>query len=55
MAAQNLAAVDGARLTVRLGVGACDSGITPLVRERPDVVVVGGGVTRATGECIAIC
>ncbi|MFE9188816.1 hypothetical protein ACFYL6_04310 [Micromonospora sp. NPDC007208] len=52
VAAQNLAAVDGARLTVRLGVGACDTGITPLVWERPDVVVVGGSVTRATGECI---
>ncbi|MEU5907709.1 hypothetical protein [Micromonospora sp. NPDC047527] len=52
VAAQDLVAVDGARLTVRLGVGACDTGITPLVRERPDVVVVGGGVTRPTGECI---
>ncbi|MEU8422868.1 hypothetical protein AB0C15_18520 [Micromonospora sp. NPDC048835] len=52
VAAQNLAAVDGARLTVRLGVGACDTGITPLVWERPDVVVVGGHVTRASGECI---
>lgn len=54
VAAQDLAAVDDARLTVRLGVGACDTGITPLVWERPDVVVVGGGVTRATGECIAL-
>ncbi|MGW5557225.1 hypothetical protein ACWER9_08390 [Micromonospora sp. NPDC003944] len=52
VAAQDLAAVDGARLTVRLGVGACDTGITPLVWERPDVVVVGGHVTRASGECI---
>ncbi|MET8257169.1 hypothetical protein [Micromonospora sp. NPDC005205] len=54
VAAHDLATVDGARLTVRLGVGACDTGITPLVWERPDVVVVGGGVTRATGECIAL-
>ncbi|MET8089060.1 hypothetical protein [Micromonospora sp. NPDC005220] len=54
VAAQDLAAVDDARLTVRLGVGACDTGITPLVWERPDVVVVGGGVTRATGECVAM-
>ncbi|MEO3770175.1 hypothetical protein [Micromonospora sp. B9E7] len=54
VAAQDLAAVDGTRLTVRLGVGACDTGITPLVWERPDVVVVGGSVTRATGECIAV-
>ncbi|MFF5177612.1 hypothetical protein ACFY2Q_06250 [Micromonospora sp. NPDC000316] len=54
VAAQDLAAVDGVRLTVRLGVGACDTGITPLVWERPDVVVVGGAVTRATGQCIAM-
>ncbi|WP_410809637.1 hypothetical protein [Micromonospora sp. 067-2] len=54
VAAQDLAAVDGARLTVRLGVGACDTGITPLVVERPDVVVVGGAVTRPTGDCIAL-
>ncbi|MET7706904.1 hypothetical protein [Micromonospora sp. NPDC005413] len=54
VAAQDLAAVDGTRLTVRLGVGACDTGITPLVWERPDVVVVGGSVTRATGVCPAL-
>ncbi|MFG2051252.1 hypothetical protein ACGFIW_27960 [Micromonospora sp. NPDC048935] len=52
--AQNLVAVDDVRMTVGLGVGACDTGITPLVWERPDVVVVGGRVTRATGECIAV-
>ncbi|MET8040117.1 hypothetical protein ABZU25_04520 [Micromonospora sp. NPDC005215] len=52
--AQNLTAIDGARLTVQLGVGACDTGITPLVWERPDAVVVGGSITRATGECIAV-
>ncbi|MEV4820470.1 hypothetical protein [Micromonospora sp. NPDC049274] len=51
VAAQDLTAVDGARLTFRLGVGACDTGITPLVRELPDVVVVGGRVTRSTGVC----
>lgn len=50
--AQDLAApTEGARLTYRLGVGACDTGITPLVLERDDVVVVGGGVTRSTGVC----
>ncbi|MET8198920.1 hypothetical protein [Micromonospora taraxaci] len=54
VAAQNLAAVDGERVTVRLGVGACDTEITPLVWERPDVVVVGGRVTRAAGECIDV-
>ncbi|MFG1884896.1 hypothetical protein [Micromonospora sp. NPDC049102] len=52
--AQDLAAVDGARLTVRLGVNACDTGITPLVSERPDVVIVGGAVTRSTGVCTAV-
>jgi hypothetical protein len=45
--------VDGNRLTYRLGVGACDTGITPLLLERDDVVVVGGGVTRSTGLCTA--
>nr|QLJ99580.1 hypothetical protein HZU44_05525 [Micromonospora carbonacea] len=49
--AQDLRAVDGAKLTWRVGVGACDTGITPLVQERDDVVVVGGGVTPATGMC----
>ncbi|MCX5069397.1 hypothetical protein OOJ91_26475 [Micromonospora lupini] len=51
VAAQDIVAVDGARLTLRLGVGACDTGITPVVRELPDVVVVGGQVTRSTGVC----
>lgn len=51
VAAQDLTAVEGAQLTYRLGVGACDTGITALVWERDDVVVVGGGVTRATGLC----
>ncbi|WP_422738447.1 hypothetical protein ACN263_03900 [Micromonospora sp. WMMD729] len=54
VAAQDLAAVDGARLTVRLGVGSCDTGITPLVSERPDAVVVGGTVVRSTGVCNAM-
>lgn len=49
--AQHTERVDGARLTYVLGVGACDTGITPLVQERADVVVVGGGVVRATGVC----
>ncbi|WP_229399613.1 hypothetical protein [Micromonospora okii] len=49
--AQDLEAVYGAMLTWRLGVGACDTGITPLVWEGDDVVVVGGGVTRSTGVC----
>ncbi len=49
--AQDLRAVDGATLTVRLGTGACDTDVTPLVHERDDVVVIGGGVTRSTGVC----
>ncbi|WP_407938794.1 hypothetical protein [Micromonospora rubida] len=49
--AQDLQTVEGARLTWRIGVGACDTGATPLVQERDDVVVVGGGVTPATGIC----
>ncbi|MGV9211442.1 hypothetical protein ACTFTM_06215 [Micromonospora sp. RB23] len=52
--AQDLASVDGAKMTVRLGVGSCDTDITPLVWERPDVVVVGGTVTRSAGVCNAM-
>ncbi|MGB2569425.1 hypothetical protein ACPFP2_13370 [Micromonospora citrea] len=51
VAAQHLRATDGATLGYVLGVGSCDTGITPLVRERDDVVVVGGAVTRSTGVC----
>ncbi|TDC29833.1 hypothetical protein E1166_29610, partial [Micromonospora sp. KC213] len=43
--------VDGATITYLLGVGACDTGITPLVQEHDDVVVIGGGVVRSTGVC----
>ncbi|SBT54805.1 hypothetical protein [Micromonospora narathiwatensis] len=46
-----LDAVDGARLDYRVGLGACDTGLTPLVLERDDVVVLGGGVIRSTGPC----
>ncbi|RKN49613.1 hypothetical protein [Micromonospora endolithica] len=42
---------DGTTLTWQLGVGACDTGITPLVQEHDHVVVVGGGVVRSTGVC----
>ncbi|MEV4663347.1 hypothetical protein AB0J85_15525 [Micromonospora echinofusca] len=49
--AQDVQSVDGAELTWRLGVGSCDTGITPLVQERDDVVVVGGSVVTATGVC----
>ncbi|SCF35471.1 hypothetical protein GA0074695_5987 [Micromonospora viridifaciens] len=47
----SLDAVDGARLDFRVGLGACDTGLTPLVLERDDVVVLGAGVTRSTGPC----
>ncbi|MFJ8685671.1 hypothetical protein [Micromonospora wenchangensis] len=52
--ADQLRRVDGARLTYTVGMGACDSGPTALVRESDDVVVVGGGVARGTGECIEL-
>lgn len=51
VSAQDLTGVDGTTLHYRLGVGACDVDITPLVREAEDVVVVGGGVTRSPGVC----
>ncbi|MEH0980848.1 hypothetical protein [Micromonospora sp. CPCC 205556] len=50
--AQHVQTVDGAKLTYALGVGACDTGTTPLVQEHDNAVVVGGGVVRATGACI---
>jgi hypothetical protein len=50
-AAQDLAKVDGTRLAYRLGVGACDENIKPLVYETEDVVVVGGSATRSDGVC----
>ncbi|MFU8870489.1 hypothetical protein [Micromonospora sp. SL4-19] len=53
VAVQTLDAVDGARLDYRVGVGACDSDVTPLVLERDDVVVLGGGVIRSTEMCTA--
>ncbi|WP_281900323.1 hypothetical protein [Micromonospora humidisoli] len=50
--ADQLRRVDGARLTYAVGLGACDSGPAALVWESDEVVVVGGGVVRGTGECI---
>ncbi|MCX4386524.1 hypothetical protein OG777_06230 [Micromonospora peucetia] len=52
--AQDVQSVDGAELTWRLGVGSCDTAITPLVQERDDVVVVGGSVIPSTGVCNAM-
>jgi hypothetical protein len=52
--AQDLTTVEGAKLGYRLGVGACDTDIRPLVYENADVVVVGGAVRTADGPCIAV-
>jgi hypothetical protein len=49
--AQDLTAVDDARLSYRLGVGACDKQIKPLAYETDDVVVIAGTVTRDDGPC----
>ncbi|WP_329107615.1 hypothetical protein OG792_04535 [Micromonospora sp. NBC_01699] len=49
--AQDMVGVDGLGLTYRLGVGACDKEITPLVREQGDLVLVGGTAVRSDGMC----
>jgi hypothetical protein len=49
--AQDLTGVDGAKLSYRLGVGACDKEIEPLVHESDDVIVVGGAVRRSDEPC----
>ncbi|MFG2105284.1 hypothetical protein [Micromonospora chersina] len=51
VAALDLRAVTGNRVDYRVGTGACDGEPTPLVLERDDVVVLGGGVVRSTGPC----
>ena len=51
VAAQDLVTIEGTKLTYRLGVGACDQDLTPLVEQRDDLVVVGGAVTRSPGIC----
>ena len=51
VSSQDLSVVEGTKLGFRLGVGACDHDITPLVREFDDVVVVGGSVRRSDGPC----
>ncbi|MBB5111763.1 hypothetical protein AB0K27_20220 [Micromonospora echinospora] len=53
VSAQELRAVEGNRIDYVLGVGACDGPPTPLVLERPDVVVIGGAVVTSTGTCTA--
>ncbi|WP_092380853.1 hypothetical protein [Micromonospora phaseoli] len=49
--AQDIQTVDGASLTYRLGVGSCDTEVTPLVQEHDHLVVVGGTVQRTSGAC----
>jgi len=49
--AQDLTAADGTALDYRLGVGACDSDLRPLVYETADVVVLGGSVQVPGGPC----
>ncbi|WBB56629.1 hypothetical protein [Verrucosispora sp. WMMD573] len=51
VSAQDVESADGTTLNFRLGVGSCDTGITPLVQEHDHVVVVGGTVVRSTGVC----
>jgi hypothetical protein len=54
LAAQDLTAVNGAKLGYTLGVGACDTAIRPLFYEDAEVVVVGGTAKRSDGPCIAV-
>ncbi|MGW4461143.1 hypothetical protein [Micromonospora sp. NPDC004704] len=49
--AQDLVGTDGSKLTYRLGVGACDTEVTPLVREQDDLVLLGGTAVRSDGIC----
>ncbi|MEU5552861.1 hypothetical protein ABZ738_24100 [Micromonospora sp. NPDC047793] len=49
--AQDIEAVEGTTLRHRLGVGSCDTEITPLVWEQDHVIVVGGTVVPPTGGC----
>jgi hypothetical protein len=51
VATQDVIAVQGFTVRYRLGVGACDRDITPIVVERPDVVAVTGAVTHDSGAC----
>jgi hypothetical protein len=47
--AQRLTAVDGARLSYTIGIGACDTNPAGIAYETDDVVVIGGTVDRSTG------
>ncbi|WP_157239735.1 hypothetical protein [Catenuloplanes japonicus] len=49
--AQSLARVDGTTVDFRLGVGACDEQITPLVYETEALIVLGGSATSSAEMC----
>lgn len=51
VAVQDLTAVDGTTVSYRLGVGACDTDVKPLVHETKDVVVLGGSVVASDRIC----
>lgn len=51
VAATDLSEVDGPTLHYRVGVGACDKDIVPLVQQYADVIILGAGVTRAAEVC----
>lgn len=51
VSAQDLTKAEGTQLGFRLGVGACDHDIKPLVQEFDDVVVIGGSVRSDEGPC----
>ncbi|MDP9799590.1 hypothetical protein J2S43_008102 [Catenuloplanes nepalensis] len=50
-ATQSLARVAGTTLDLRLGVGACDEQITPLVHETDTLIIVGGTATSTAEMC----
>ncbi|MFI5840006.1 hypothetical protein ACIA8K_09890 [Catenuloplanes sp. NPDC051500] len=49
--AQSLARVAGTAVDYRLGVGACDEQITPLVYETETLIVIGGSATSSAEMC----
>lgn len=51
--AMELQAIDGTRITIGLGSGACDADHKGLVREESDVVIVGGSARTTSEVCTA--
>ena len=47
---QDVVGSDGSRLTVRVGIGSCDSEPVPHVAETDEVVVVGATIALPTGD-----